>query len=149
MNITETAAVLAKIQSYDNRNVDTAAIVSWHEQLEPHAYKDCIAAVVAHFGKSTDWILPAHIKQRVKEVELRRMQGFPGGLRLNRADEDAAIEHGTYTELLKRLGRAAATGELTHATHASYIASTNTLDSVLAAIAANNQPAELTKARAQ
>jgi hypothetical protein len=130
MNIIETGMVLAKIQAFDNRNVDDQTILAWQEVLEPHTLQDALAAVSAYFRTNTAWIMPAHIVERVRDMEQERVRQFKNGCHLNRADEERALEGG-WSEAMRALNRAAATGALTPAAYEAYQASEQTLASVL------------------
>jgi hypothetical protein len=133
MNIIETGMVLAKIQAFDNRNVDDATTIAWQEVLEPHTLQDALAAVSAYFRTNTAWIMPAHIVERVREVEQERVRQFRNGCHLNRADEELTLTDrgGNWSESMRALNRAAATGALTPAAYEAYQASEQTLASVL------------------
>jgi hypothetical protein len=131
MDIVETGVVLAKIQAFDNRNVDPATTIAWQEVLEPHTLQDALAAVSAYFRTNTAWIMPAHIVERVREVEQERVRQFRNGCHLNRADEEGTLNGGNWSESMRALNRAAATVALTPAAYEAYQASEQTLASVL------------------
>lgn len=61
MNISETAAVLAKIRLIDNREVNELVIREWHDAIGHLAYADAIEAVREHRRTSTDYLQPAHL----------------------------------------------------------------------------------------
>lgn len=120
MDIIQTGTVLAKIQAFDNRNVDEAVLAAWREILEPYMLPDCVNAVTAYFRVNTSWIMPAHIVERVREMEQDRARHFKHGYHLNRADDERALEHADWSGAMKRLGRAVATGQLTPAAYEAY-----------------------------
>ena len=74
MNAEEASRLLAKCASYDRRKVGEADIIAWYQVLSDLDYDDCTAAVIAHYAETTDWIMPAHIRQRVKETRDKRLQ---------------------------------------------------------------------------
>lgn len=119
--------VLAKIQAFDNRNVDDATVIAWQEVLEPHTVQDALAAVSAYFRVSSSWIMPAHIVERVRAVEDARTYDFKNGYRINRADE----ERGDWSPQMKALGRAVRTGAITPAVYEAYQASDQPLESFM------------------
>lgn len=120
MNIAETSILLAKIQSFDNRNVDDAAIISWQEVLEPHMLADALEAVKDYFKTNAAWIMPSHIVERVRETEHVRMERL-SGYHLNPADEERALESGAaWSAAMRDLGKAIRTGELTPAAYEAY-----------------------------
>lgn len=116
MNIIETGMVLAKIQAFDNRNVDDATVVAWQEVLERHTLADALIAVSDYFRTNSAWIMPAHIIERVRAIEEARVYEFKNGYHLNRADE----ETGDWSEQMRALGRAVRTGALTPAAYDAY-----------------------------
>lgn len=74
MNAEETGRVLAKAASYDRRKIGEAEVIAWLQALGDLPFRDCEAAVIAHYADSTEWLLPAHIRRRVREAQLQRMQ---------------------------------------------------------------------------
>lgn len=70
----ETAKLLATCASYDRRKVGTLDVVAWHRIIGDLRFRDCEDAVFAHYGETADWIMPAHIRQRVKAARDRRIQ---------------------------------------------------------------------------
>ena len=66
MNIQETSRVLAKIQVFDNRRVDEATILAWHEVLAPYDYQKALDAVTAFYREDRKWIMPADIALRCR-----------------------------------------------------------------------------------
>jgi hypothetical protein len=79
MNAEETGRVLAKCASYDRRKPADAVTIAWYQALGDLRYDDCIAAVIAHYAETADWIMPAHIRQRVEEARKQRIRdaGIP------------------------------------------------------------------------
>lgn len=73
MNAEETSRLLAKCASFDRRKVGEADIIAWLQVLGDLPYDDCIAAVIGHYGETADWIMPAHIRQRVKQAREARI----------------------------------------------------------------------------
>jgi hypothetical protein len=74
MNAEQAGRVLAKCASYDRRKIGDADVIAWFQVLGDLAYDDCIAAVIAHYGDTTDWIMPAHIRRLVMTARNRRLQ---------------------------------------------------------------------------
>ena len=130
MDIIETSKVLAKIQAFDNRNVEPETTLAWQEVLEPHALQDALAAVSAYFRTSTAWIMPAHIVERVRDMEQARAREFKNGYHLNRADEDASMS-GSWSQSMKALHRSVATGRISPAAYEAYQASDQPLEAFL------------------
>ncbi|KDN86722.1 zinc finger domain-containing protein [Kitasatospora cheerisanensis] len=65
MNRSETALLLALCASYDRRTVGEADVRAWQLVLADVDHQQAEAAVVAHYGDTRDWIMPADIKRRV------------------------------------------------------------------------------------
>jgi hypothetical protein len=74
MNAEQAGQVLAKCASYDRRKTGDADTIAWYQAIGDLAYDDCIAAVIAHYGETTDWIMPAHVRERVREIRRNRFQ---------------------------------------------------------------------------
>lgn len=74
MTPAETAKLLALCAAVDRRKVGDADVLAWHRILGDLRYADCEAAVIAHFSESTEWIMPAHVRNRVKEVRRIRVE---------------------------------------------------------------------------
>ncbi|MFC9973596.1 hypothetical protein ACFVH6_22145 [Spirillospora sp. NPDC127200] len=73
MNVEETAKVVAEIALYDNRESDPATVAAWHRVIGDLDYDETLAAVVGHFRDSTEYLKPAHIRQRVKAARAARI----------------------------------------------------------------------------
>ena len=78
MNAKETARLLALCASYDRRKVGEADILAWHRIIGDLPFGDCEQAVLEHYAETSDWIMPAHIRTRVKET--RRQRIFDAGI---------------------------------------------------------------------
>lgn len=131
MNIAETSMLLAKIQAFDNRNVDDATIIAWQEVLEPHTIQDALKAVSDYFRINSAWIMPAHIVERVRAMEQSRAYEFKDGYHLNALDEAGVFEHSDWSAAMKELGRAVRTGALTPAAYEAYQNSDKPLEAFL------------------
>lgn len=73
MNAKETGRVLAKCASYDRRKIGDADVIAWFQVLGDLAYDDCITAVIGHYTDTTDWIMPAHVRRRVRDIRDKRI----------------------------------------------------------------------------
>ncbi|HCB57778.1 MAG TPA: hypothetical protein DEP82_07590 [Arthrobacter bacterium] len=134
MDIIDTGKVLAKIQAFDNRNVDDPTQIAWQEILEPYMLQDALDAVTHYFKANTGWIMPAHVVERVRDTEQARVRMFKNGCHLNRADEERTLEASgfdSWSDAMKALNRAAATGQITPDAYEAYQESEQTLASVL------------------
>lgn len=123
--------MLAKIQAFDNRNVSDETIMAWHEVLAPHTVGDALEAVTDYFKANTGWIMPAHVVDRVRAVEKRRIDAFKDGYHLNPADEQAAFESGEWSSACRELVRAIATGALAPSAYEAYQSGAQPLEAFL------------------
>lgn len=72
MNLYETGHLLAMIQTFDRRTVGETDIVSWQSLLTDVDLADAQEAVRRHFAESTDWLMPAHLRRAVRDIERER-----------------------------------------------------------------------------
>ena len=130
MDIIETGKVLAKIQAFDNRNVEPETTLAWQEVLEPHTLHDALKAVSDYFRVTAAWIMPSHIVERCREMEQARVYEFKDGYHLNRADEERTLELGysNWSAQMKELGRAVRNGALTPSAYEAYQSSEMSLE---------------------
>ena len=73
MNAEEMGELLASAAIYDNRTVGDADILAWMRAIGDLPYDDADAAVAAHYGETTDRLMPAHVRTRVKAVRRARL----------------------------------------------------------------------------
>jgi len=74
------AALLAYASAFDNRNVTPEAATAWSEALAPYVnLTDGKAAIVEHYGRTRDWIMPADINAGVKRTRATRIEKHPYG----------------------------------------------------------------------
>lgn len=72
MNITETSAVVAKIQLGDNRRVDDQIVREWHATVGHNDYGDAMNAVVEFRKTEVMYLMPAHINRLCKVAREER-----------------------------------------------------------------------------
>jgi hypothetical protein len=77
VNATETGELLAFAALYDNRKVGDPDIVAWLEAIGDLPYPDARSAVAAHYGDSTERIMPGHVRTRVKAMRRERLERDP------------------------------------------------------------------------
>lgn len=75
MTIEETIDLLTVAAGFDRRTVGRGDAVAWHAALGDLRFEDCQAAIVAHYTGTTDWLMPAHIRQRVRQIRDHRLDG--------------------------------------------------------------------------
>lgn len=78
MNLTETAAVLTIVASYDRRTLGETDVRSWHEVfaaagLPDLSFDDAKAAVVDHYARTRDWLMPVDVIRFCKTLRRQRI----------------------------------------------------------------------------
>ena len=66
MNKTEIGQLLTLAALVDNRTVTPEAGVMWHEIIGHLSYDAAVAALKDHYAETSEWIMPAHIANRVR-----------------------------------------------------------------------------------
>jgi hypothetical protein len=108
MTVDETIEILALVVSNDRRTVGEADVLLWSGVLKDVSYQDAADAVIWHATNSPgEWLTPAHIVQRVRQVHRTRLQDagrvpdYPTGL--------SQLEEKRYRELWQEQVRCGAT----------------------------------------
>lgn len=116
MDIKETSRILAKIVSFDNRNVEEESLLSWHELLEPYAFQDALEAVRDYYRRERKWIMPADVIERVEEREKDRLMkvGYDG------INEREWAEAASIGEASMTVRRAVASGQMSQQQYREY-----------------------------
>jgi hypothetical protein len=73
VNFQETAQLLTKAALIDNRNITPMVTQAWQEVLAEVPYADAMDALGHHRATSTDYLVPAHITKRVRDVRSQRI----------------------------------------------------------------------------
>ena len=71
--------VLTTAASFDRRRVDKPDIQAWQAAFLARGItsrSDSIRAVAEHYADSTDWLMPAHVIDRVKAMRATRVRGL-------------------------------------------------------------------------
>jgi len=68
MNLQETAKLLARAQLIDNRRIDEAVILEWHQYVADIALPVALEALTLHRQESTEYLVPAHIVRNVERI---------------------------------------------------------------------------------
>lgn len=75
MKPSEAAVILAKISAYDRRTSGDADAEAWAEALDGQVtIQDALTAVRDHFRESTEWLMPAEVIRRAREIRRRRVR---------------------------------------------------------------------------
>ena len=64
----DAARLLALVQAFDHRNVADADIMAWADALHDLDFEDCSQAIRSYFRDSSEWLMPAAVRQRVKAI---------------------------------------------------------------------------------
>ena len=105
MNKLEVSKLLTAISTYDNRKIAQETVEAWYLTLKDLGYEEASQAVVLHFQKSTNWLLPAQIRYNVQIVR----DNVQRELRRNRPEIESNLpdfvfdreEHERLVQLLK------------------------------------------------
>lgn len=74
MNAAEAGELLALMALYDNRKTGDVDVIAWLKIIGDLRHADCEAAVLAHYGESRERIMPADVRNRVKEARRIRVE---------------------------------------------------------------------------
>lgn len=136
MNLEETGVLLSKVQAFDNRNVEAAHIIAWHEVLREKNLTDCLDAVVAYYARESAWMMPSHVMDHVKAVERDRYERFGDHPHLSDFEWGRCADYAAASKVLLRAVR---TGHLDRPTYDRYLTSEQTIAEVLGSAKAIGQ----------
>lgn len=130
MNLQETGQLFELIGTYNDQfgaGLDEkkryAKVVAWQELLNDYTYTDCLNAVKDFYTHDeTPWIMPAHIINRVKDVQRKRLEQFGGFMPLNKNDEfnpDGTVQN-DYRAKIQHLHTLAKNGQIALAQYRAY-----------------------------
>lgn len=77
MTPAEAQMLLAIAASADNRKPSKEAATLWSHALGDLPFIDCRDAVVAHYTRTTDWLMPAHVITEVRKIRAKRLEEHP------------------------------------------------------------------------
>ncbi len=77
MNAREVARLLATCAAADRRTVGEADIIAWLQYVGDLDLADCERAVFEHYRDTNEWIMPADIRRRVKDMQIERLERTP------------------------------------------------------------------------
>jgi hypothetical protein len=73
VNLTETATLLTMCAAYDRRTIGEADVRAWQAVLDDVAFADARDAVVEHYKRTRDWIMPADVRTIAKKARGDRL----------------------------------------------------------------------------
>ncbi|MGW4426618.1 zinc finger domain-containing protein [Streptosporangium sp. NPDC004631] len=63
--------------AYDRRTIGETDVAAWTLAIGDLPYDDAQAAIVGHYSESTDWLMPAHVRTRVRQARERNIARHP------------------------------------------------------------------------
>lgn len=73
MTLDEAVDLLTAAAMFDRRTVGKADAMAWHAVVGDLPFDDALAAVRAHYTEGTDWLMPAHVRTRVRAMRRDRL----------------------------------------------------------------------------
>ena len=77
MKPSDAAKLLALAAAFDRRTVGEADAIAWADALGGLNPSDCAQVIRDHYAESTDWLMPAHVRQGVKRIRAERLRAVP------------------------------------------------------------------------
>jgi hypothetical protein len=73
MTPADTAELLVLAAAFDRRTIGKADVLAWNAALSDLEFADAKDAIVEHFKASGDWLMPYHVRARVKAARAKRL----------------------------------------------------------------------------
>lgn len=102
--------VLTAVAALDKRTVGEADITVWQAAFVASGVtsrRDALQAVADHYATSTEWLMPAHVAERVRAMRLARVRGVEDADLVRDIDPADA---GTWLRVLQARRRAVLDG---------------------------------------
>lgn len=77
MTPAEAQVLLSMAATVDNRKPDPDAAKAWAAMLDGLRVEDCMQAIREHYTESTEWLMPAMVRARVKRIRAKRIADHP------------------------------------------------------------------------
>jgi hypothetical protein len=77
VNRSEIATILGLCASYDRRTVGEADVAAWLQVLGNLRYEDASEAIVLHYTRTREFIMPSEIIAEVKRIRNKRHDSTP------------------------------------------------------------------------
>lgn len=126
MNKRETGQLLAYISSFDNRNFNELTAATWNELFLDYDIDECKQLVRQHFDESSEWLMPAHLKQRLRETRRARLRAIGTVPRVNEVDAGRPDAH----QVMKKVANAIASGRMSPAEYGLYLVGNSSFEAV-------------------
>jgi hypothetical protein len=100
----EVVDLLTAISAYDNRKPNPASILAWGKAAEigRWTFREALDAVHKHFAENTDYLMPAHVGNRIRDARQDRALREAGQEMLTAANADTRVLEAA-TQLARRL----------------------------------------------
>ncbi|MEO3860921.1 hypothetical protein [Acrocarpospora sp. B8E8] len=95
--------ILTCAAAYDRRTIGETDIAAWRLAIGDLPFADAQTAVVEHYTDSTDWLMPAHIRTRVKRTRELRLAARPIPAPAPELTHDQAAYQQQFNAIVKRL----------------------------------------------
>jgi len=92
--------VLTVAASFDRRTVGHADVLAWHAAVGDLDAEDARDAVIAHYARSTDWLMPAHVRSHVARIRGDRLTAA-GSLEAGMLEDGIDPDDPTWTAELR------------------------------------------------
>ena len=73
MTPAEAQVLLTMAAAYDNRRPSEDAAKAWAAALGDLRFEDCRDALIGHYARSTDWLMPAMLREPVRQIRAKRI----------------------------------------------------------------------------
>jgi hypothetical protein len=69
--------LLTAAAMFDRRTVGRADAKAWHAVVGDLSFDDALVAVRGHYTEGSDWLMPAHVRTRVRAMRRDRLERTP------------------------------------------------------------------------
>lgn len=74
MTPAEASQLLAIAAGFDNRKSDRVIARTWAAALDGYRLADCEQAIIRHYRRTRDWMMPADVIGEVKRIRYERLE---------------------------------------------------------------------------
>jgi hypothetical protein len=77
VNAIEAGELLAVCAAFDRRTTGPSDVLAWTNALGDLPFGDCEKSVIAHYNDTDDWVMPVHVRRRVRAMRADRIARAP------------------------------------------------------------------------